>query len=48
MICGMVGEGEKASGGGPGVTLGTGAGGRVGGSGFGAVRGTMGILGDEA
>ena len=48
IICGTVGAGEKAPGGGPGVTLGTGVVARFGGSGIGAVRETMGTLGDEA
>ena len=48
MRCGTVGAGEKAPGGGLGVTLGTGAGAIVGGSIIGAVGETMGTLGDEA
>ena len=48
MRCGTVGAGKKTPGGGPGVTLGTGAGAIVGGGGIDAVRETMGTLGDEA
>ena len=44
MRFGTVGAGKMAPGGGPGVTLGTGAGARVGGAGIGAVRETMGTL----
>ena len=46
--CVTVEAGKKAPGDGPGVTLGNGAGARVGGAGIGAVRETMGTLGDEA
>ena len=48
MKCGTVGAEKMATGGGLGVTLGTGAGDRVGGVGIGAVGETMGNLGDEA
>ena len=48
MRCGMLGAGKKAPGGDPGVTLGTGAGARVGGVGIGSFRKTMVTLGDEA
>ena len=47
MRCGTVGAGKKAPGGGPGVTLGTGAGARVGGSGIGTIWEMMGTLGYE-
>ena len=45
---GTVGAWKTAPWGGPGVTLGAGAGAIVGGSGNGAVGATMGTLGDEA
>ena len=48
MRCGTVGAGKKAPDGGPGVTLGTGAGARFGGAGIGAVSETMGTLGDDS
>ena len=44
----MVRAKKKAPGGGPGVTLRTGAGTRVCGAGIGAVGETMGTLGDES
>ena len=47
MSCGTAGAGKKAPGGGPGVTLGTGAGARDSGAGIGAVREMMSTLRDE-
>ena len=48
MRYGTVGAGKKSPVNGPGVTLGTGAGARVGGSGIGYVSETRGTLGDKS